>query len=50
MCRRLNKKHGGKCAWGECDKCGVIPLLYKLGKGEVYEKEKAQELKKMVLQ
>jgi hypothetical protein len=50
MCQNLNKKNNGHCDWGECDKCGVIPLLYKLGKGELYEKEKAQELKKSVLQ
>ncbi len=39
MCQGLSKKNGGKCNWGECEKCGVIPLLYKLAKGEVYEKE-----------
>ena len=50
MCRELSKKNGGKCAWGECVKCGVIPLLYKLGKGEFYEKEEdVQKLKKEVL-
>jgi len=37
MCKQLSQKNGGKCAWGECDKCGVIPLLFKLGKGEFYE-------------
>jgi hypothetical protein len=37
MCRELSKKNGGKCKWGECDKCGVIPLLYKIGKGEFYD-------------
>jgi hypothetical protein len=50
LCQRLNKKHGGSCAWGECDKCGVIPLLYKLGKGELYEDQAAQDLKKLILQ
>ena len=51
MCRELSQKNGGKCNWGECDKCGVIPLLYKLGKGEVVEKEdEVRELKKSVLQ
>jgi hypothetical protein len=39
MCRELSKKNGGKCKWGECEKCGVVPLLYKLGKGELYENE-----------
>jgi hypothetical protein len=45
MCQRLAKKNGGKCEWGECDKCGVIPLLYKLKKGEFYENE--DEIKKL---
>jgi hypothetical protein len=27
----------GHCAWGECQKCGVIPLLHKLSTGEVVE-------------
>jgi hypothetical protein len=45
MCRELSKKNGGKCNWGECEKCGVILLLYKLGKGEFYEN--ASELKKL---
>ncbi len=50
MCQKLNKKNKGHCDWGECAKCGVIPLLYKLGKGELYEKTQAQELKKLILQ
>ncbi len=37
MCRELSKKNGGRCKWGECDKCGVIPLLLKLYKGEIHE-------------
>jgi hypothetical protein len=45
ICKKLSQKNGGKCAWGECDKCGVIPLLFKLGKGEFYENE--EELKKL---
>ena len=39
MCRELSQKNGGKCNWGECAKCGVVPLLYKLSKGEFYDKE-----------
>lgn len=51
MCRELFKKNNGKCNWGECEKCGVIPLLYKLGKGEIFEKEaNIKELKKKILQ
>ena len=51
MCQKLYQKNGGRCHWGECEKCGVVPLLYKLAKGEIYEKEEEiQELKKTVLQ
>ena len=51
MCRELSKKNGGKCAWGECEKCGVVPFLYKIGKGEFFEKEEdVKNLKKEVLQ
>lgn len=51
MCQELSKKNGGRCNWGECEKCGVIPLLYKLGKGEFYEKEdEVKELKRVTLQ
>jgi hypothetical protein len=39
MCKKLSRKKEGKCNWGECAKCGVVPLLYKLHKGELYEKE-----------
>ncbi|MFA6896736.1 MAG: hypothetical protein WCQ96_00400 [Patescibacteria group bacterium] len=45
MCGKLNKKNGGKCCWGECKNCGVIPLLYKLHKGELLEK--AEEIEKI---
>jgi len=51
MCQELSKKNGGKCNWGECEKCGVIPLLYKLGKGEIFEEEsEVKELKRVTLQ
>jgi len=50
MCQKLSKKNSGKCNWGECEKCGVVPLLYKLGKDEFYEnKEEVEKLKKAVL-
>jgi len=45
MCQKLSHDNGGKCNWGECIKCGVIPFLFKLGKGELYEKE--DEVKKL---
>lgn len=51
MYRELSKKNDGKCIWGECEKCGVIPLLFKLSKGEFYEnKDEIEKIKKMVLQ
>jgi hypothetical protein len=51
MCRELSKKNSGRCNWGECDKCGVIPFLYKIGKGEFYEKkDEIEKIKKSVLQ
>ena len=44
----MSKKNGGKCSWGECEKCGVVPLLYKLGKGEFYEnKDEIDKIKKL---
>ena len=39
MCRRLNKENNGGCAWGRCETCGVIPLLYKLRTGAILETE-----------
>ena len=38
LCKNLAKENGGKCGWGVCAKCGVLPLLYKLHKGTVLEK------------
>ncbi|MFA6422158.1 MAG: hypothetical protein WCV92_02065 [Candidatus Buchananbacteria bacterium] len=50
MCKKLAKKNGGKCNWGECEKCGVIPLLHKLFGGKIYEKEdEVKELKRATL-
>lgn len=50
MCRELFRKNDGKCAWGECRTCGVIPLLFKLGKGEMYEEaDAAARLKESIL-
>lgn len=51
MCRELSKKNGGKCNWGECKKCGVIPLLHKIFNGKVYEKaDEIKELKQSTFQ
>ncbi len=38
LCQTLSKEHKGKCGWGRCKDCGVIPLLYKLHKGKLLEK------------
>ncbi|MDD3190547.1 MAG: hypothetical protein PHI66_02540 [Candidatus Pacebacteria bacterium] len=45
----MNRQNGGKCCWGECNRCGVVPLLFKLHKGELLEKpeEVANEKKKL---
>ena len=45
LCQKLAKKNSSKCNWGECQLCGVIPLLYKLHKGEVIDN--ADEIKKI---
>ncbi|MFA6090091.1 MAG: hypothetical protein WC755_09620 [Candidatus Woesearchaeota archaeon] len=37
ICKNLSKENGGKCCWGECGKCGVLPILYKLHKGVLLE-------------
>jgi hypothetical protein len=37
MCQKLSKDNGGKCGWGICKNCGVIPFLYKLHKGQLLE-------------
>ena len=50
MCQKLSKESGGKCCWGECEKCGVIPLLYKLSQGKIVEGEtEVKELKQSTL-
>lgn len=49
MCRSLNQKNGGRCNWGECAECGVIPLLYKIYKGEFLEnKGEIEKVKKEI--
>lgn len=44
LCRNLFQENGG-CGWGKCENCGVIPLLYKLHKGELLED--SQDIKKV---
>ena len=46
LCKQLSST-SGKCGWGECERCGVIPLLYKLHKGILLEDPDAiREIKK----
>lgn len=50
LCMMLSKKHKGKCGWGRCKDCGVIPLLYKLHKGQLLEDSlKITKIKKKIL-
>jgi len=44
LCKKLAKENKGKCGWGRCRDCGVIPLLHKLYKGKLLEKP--SEIKK----
>jgi len=44
LCKKLAKENKGKCGWGRCKDCGVIPLLHKLYKGKLLEKP--SEIKK----
>lgn len=37
LCKKLSKENKGKCGWGKCKNCGVIPLLYKLHKGQLLD-------------
>jgi len=40
LCRQLAKENKGKCGWGKCRDCGVVPLLWKLHKGGLLEDKK----------
>lgn len=48
MCKKLNKENDGKCFWGECTKCGVLPCLHKLYKGEVLHGEDLEKFRKEI--
>ena len=37
LCKQLCRENNGRCHWGECKSCGVIPLLYKLHRGILLE-------------
>ncbi len=45
LCQKLSKKNSGKCGWGRCADCGVIPLLYKLHKSKLLENSEAKKVK-----
>lgn len=48
LCRSHFQKKGC-CKWGKCSDCGVLPLLAKLGNGELLEtKELVEEFKNQV--
>lgn len=50
LCQMFSKDNNGKCCWGECSNCGVIPLLYKLHKGKLVEKpQELTQLRKEIL-
>ncbi len=50
LCKMLSKKKRGKCGWGKCKDCGVIPLLYKLHRGQLLESPvKITKIKNKVL-
>jgi hypothetical protein len=37
LCKMLSKENKGKCGWGICKNCGVVPLIIKLHKGILLE-------------
>ncbi len=50
LCRNLANENGGKCGWGVCKDCGVLPLLFKLHKGVLVEDaNEVAELKREIL-
>lgn len=47
LCETLSKQNNGKCNWGKCDECGVLPLLYKFRYGKILEnKDEIKQIKK----
>ena len=49
LCRQLSKESKGKCGWGKCKDCGVVPLLWKLHKGELLEDDQIWKTRNKVL-
>lgn len=51
ICRELHRENGGSCNWGECDKCGVIPFMYKIFKDQQIEDlEEIDKVKKEIFE
>ncbi|MBN1914762.1 MAG: hypothetical protein JW769_02605 [Parachlamydiales bacterium] len=51
LCKMLSKENGGKCHWGICKNCGVLPLLHKLHTGKLIESpEEVANMRKEILQ
>lgn len=49
LCQKLWRENKGKCGWGKCQDCGVIPFLYKLHKGQLLEDPaKIAKIKNMI--
>ena len=46
LCRQLAKESKGKCGCGKCKDCGVVPLLWKLHKGELLEEKQIRKTRK----
>lgn len=49
LCQQLAKENKGKCGWGKCKDCGVVPLLWKLHKGELLEDNRIWKTRNKVL-
>ena len=50
LCQVLSEEGKGKCGWGICKSCGVVPLLVKLHEGKLLEgKEDIMNFRKKYL-
>lgn len=50
ICKELSKKNNGKCNWGKCKDCGVVPLLHKLFLGKFFEnKDEVKKIRQKIL-
>lgn len=47
ICKQQSLEKNGRCNWGECEKCGVVPLLTKLNQSKLLEdSEEIRKIKK----